>query len=192
MENEEFVGRLKRRDAGAFRALVEEHKDRVYNTCVGFLHQKEDAEDLAQEVFIQVYDSIDTFREDSSLATWIYRIAVNKSLELIRHRKRKKRWAFFESLMNPGGEPDEVRGDEFFVHPGIELERKERAEILFREIEKLPENQKVAFTLHKVEGLAYREIAAVMDTSLSAVETLIHRAKKNLQKQLYAYYNEEF
>lgn len=188
---EEFIGRLRSRDPKAFRKLVERHKDRVYNTCLGFLHNRQDAEDMAQEVFIQVYEAIETFRGESSLATWIYRIAVTKSLELIRHRKRKKRRAFFESLKRGDDDPDEVSGEEFFVHPGIALEQKERAEILFREIGKLPENQKVAFTLHKVEGLAYKEIAEVMETSLAAVEALMHRAKKNLQKQLHEYYCDE-
>lgn len=188
---EEFIERLRKRDAGAFRELVEQYKDRVYNTCLGFLHNRQDAEDASQEVFIRVYDSIGTFREEASLGTWIYRIAVTRSLEMIRHRKRQKRRAFFESLMQGGEDPDEVSGEEFYVHPGIALEQKERAEILFLEIGKLPENQKVAFTMHKVEGLAYKEIAEVLDTSLGAVESLMHRAKKNLQKQLYDYYKDE-
>jgi len=191
-ENQEaFIERLRQRDEQAFKMLVEEYKDRVYNTCLGMLHNRQDAEDAAQEVFIRVYDSIGSFREESSLATWIYRIAVTRSLEMIRHRKREKRRPFFESLRSTGEDTDEVGGAGSFDHPGIALEQKERVEILFREIGRLPENQKVAFTLHKVEGLAYKEIAAVMETTLPAVESLMHRAKKNLQKQLYAYYNDK-
>lgn len=192
MENEDaLIARLKQRDSQAFKTLVEGYKNRVYNTCLGFLHNHEDAEDMAQEVFIQVHDSIDDFCGDSSLATWLYRIAVNKSLELLRYRKRQKRWAFFQALMGDSREPDDVSGEDPFVHPGIALENKERAAVLFREIDKLPENQKTAFLLHKVEGLAYKEVARVMETSLSAVESLIHRARKNLRNQLADYYNNE-
>lgn len=193
MENEqELIERLKQRDSRAFKTLVEEHRDRVYNTCLGFLHNSEDAEDTAQEVFMQVFDAIDTFHGESSLTTWIYRIATTKSLELIRHHKRKKRWAFFQSMMSRDEkEPDEMEGGDFFQHPGIVLEQKERAAILMKEIGKLSENQRVAFTLHKIEGLSYEEISEVMETSVSAIESLIHRATKNVRKQLYDFYRNE-
>ncbi|MFH5884133.1 RNA polymerase sigma factor [Halalkalibaculum sp. DA3122] len=193
MENEEaLIEQLKQRDSHAFKTLVEKHKDRVFNTCLGFVHNREDAEDLAQEVFIQVFDSIETFREEASLTTWIYQIAVAKSLELIRYRKRKKRWAFFRSMMNKEGkDPDRLAVDHYFEHPGLALEQKEQANILMKEIEKLTENQRVAFTLQKIEGLSYKEIADVMETSVSAVESLIYRATKNLRKQLYDYYSNE-
>lgn len=190
-ENGEFIERLRQRDEQAFRELVEMQKDRVYNTCMGFLHNHQDAEDVSQEVFIQVFDSIEGFREAASLRTWIYRIAVTQSLELIRYRKRLKRRAFFESLLIRGSSPDDKADGQIYAHPGIVMEQKERAEILSREIGRLPENQKVAFTLHKVEGLSYKEIAAVMETTVSAVESLMYRAKQNLQKQLYAYYNDK-
>ena len=191
-ENEEkFLERLRLRDEAAFRELVERFKNRVYNTCLGFLHNRQDAEDAAQEVFIRIFESIGDFRGDASLATWIYRIAVTRSLEVIRYRKRGKRRAFFESLTSESEATAGAADEEYFEHPGVALEQKERAGILFREIEKLPENQKVAFTLHKVEGLAYKEIAEVMDTTLSAVESLMHRAKRNLRKQLQEYYYDE-
>lgn len=192
MENEEaLIGQLQQRDEQAFRALVEEHKDRVYNTCLGFLQNMEDAEDMAQEVFIQVFNSIGDYRNEASLSTWIYRIAVTKSLELLRYRKRQKRRSFFESLLGSGPDPDDISGDDPFYHPGVSLENKERSAVLFREIEKLGEKQKTAFVLHNVEGLSYKEIADVMKTSLSAVESLIHRARKNLQQQLQDFYRNE-
>lgn len=191
MQETELIQQLKEGRESAFRRLVEAHKDRVYNTCLGFLHNPEDAEDTAQEVFMQVYESIDSFREDASLATWIYRIAVTKSLELLRRRKRTKRYAFFQAMFNIDAEPDDVKDDDFFVHPGLALEQKERAEVLMAAVEKLPENQRVAFTLNKFEQLSYKEIAQVMETSLSAVESLLHRAKKNLQDLLFDYYKDQ-
>lgn len=189
MQEQELVEELTKDDDRAFKQLVEKHKDRVYNTCLGFLRNTEDAEDIAQEVFVKVFNSIATFKGDSSLSTWIYRISVNKSLELLRYRKREKRFGFFKALMNTDDSADAIEDHDTYVHPGIDLENKERAKVLMDAIGRLPESQKVAFTLHKIEGLSYKEIAGVMDKSLSAVEALMHRAKQNLQDDLYEYYN---
>lgn len=191
MQEQELVKKLKHGDQQAFNILVEEYKDRVYNACLGFLHNRHDAEDVAQEVFIEVYESIDSFREEAALSTWLYRISVNKSLELIRKRKRKKRWAFFRSMLNADEDPDQYEDREYFDHPGVALEQKERTELLMKAIDSLPENQRTALTLHKFEGLKYKEIADVMKTSLSAVESLIFRAKRNLEKYLYSYFNDQ-
>lgn len=191
LQESELVHQLKLGDEEAFRILVEEYKDRVYNTCMGFLHNPRDAEDLTQEVFIKVFESVDTFREDSTIGTWIYRIAVTKCLEVIRKRKRIKRRGFFQALLNTNEEPDESADTTFFQHPGIALEQKEQADILMKAIETLAEQQRIAFTLHKLEDLSYKKIAAIMEVSLPAVESLMHRAKKNLQKELYSYYKNE-
>lgn len=192
IKNQTYIERLAQGDEAAFKKLVNDHKDRVYNTCLGFLHNPHDAEDVAQEVFIQVYDSIDEFREEASLSTWIYKIAVTKSLELIRYRKRQKRSGFFKALNNLFSENDEEVEDEnsAFIHPGIQLENKERAQVLMNEVEQLPERQRVAFTLQKMEDLSYQEVADVMDLSIPAVESLLHRARQNLKKQLYSYYQQ--
>lgn len=184
----ELVRRLKTGDPSAFRELVEEHKNRVFNTCLGFLKNRHDAEDISQEVFIQVYESVQDFREEAQLSTWLYRIAVTKSLELIRYRKRKKRKNFFRALSGEDEQPDDYGTEDAFNHPGLAIEQKERADILFKAIDMLTENQRVAFTLHKIEGLSYKKIAEVMETSLPAVESLIHRAKGNLKDKLYEYY----
>ena len=190
IEKTDLIKRLKNRDESAFKQLVNEYKDQVYNTCLGFLRNPHDAEDIAQEVFIQVYDSVKDFREDAALSTWMYRIAVSKSLELIRYRKRKKRSGFFQAISSVFYEPDEETDESGYMHPGIQLENKERAAVLFREIEQLPERQRVAFTLQKVEGLSYQEVADIMELSIPAVESLLYRGKENLKKQLYSYYQQ--
>lgn len=190
LKENELLPRLQKQDAQAFRQFVESYQDQVYNTCLGFLRHPQDAEDITQEVFIEVHKSIAQFREDSKLSTWVYRIAVSKSLDAIRKMKRKKRFAPLQSLM--GGTKNEEVGGTDFQHPGIELENQERAQVLFQAIDQLSTNQKVAFTLHKIEGLKHEEIAAVMQTSQASIESLIHRAKKNLQKKLSHYYKENF
>ncbi len=182
-----LVEELKLGEEGAFRQLVDEYQDKIYNTCLSFVKNEADADDLTQEVFIEIYNSIHKFRSESKLSTWIYRIAVNKSLEHLRKMKRKKRSGFRHWFGSEENEPELQVPD--FEHPGIVTENREKASILFSAIEKLPEKQRIAFTLHKVEDLSYEQIADVMQKSLSSIESLMHRAKDNLKKHLYAYYN---
>lgn len=155
------------------------------------LQNSEEAEEAAQDVFIEVYKSVDKFRGDAKLSTWMYRIATTKSLERIRKQKTQKRFAFFQSLT--GGDKDyETANHATFEHPGVVLENKEHAQTLFNTIKTLPDNQRIAFTLHKVEGLPYQEIAEVLETSVSSVESLMFRARKNLKQKLKSYYEKNF
>jgi RNA polymerase sigma-70 factor (ECF subfamily) len=184
----ELIQQLRAGDELAFKSLVTNYQDMVYNTALGIVQNSEDAEDVAQEVFIQVYRSIDQFKGDARLSTWIYRITTTKALDHIRSRRRKKRFAFITSLFGPNDELVHEPVD--FQHPGVALDRKEQAALLFRMIEQLPENQKVAFTLHKTEDLSYQEIAEVMKLSVSAVESLLFRARQNLRKLLEKHYQQ--
>jgi RNA polymerase sigma factor (sigma-70 family) len=188
-DESDLVARLKQGDESAFRIIVETRKDLVYNTVLGLLQNTGDAEDITQEVFIKVYESVHQFKGESAFSTWLYRIAVTKSLELIRNRKRKKRFAFISGLFGDDNEPRHDPAD--FVHPGVQLDNRERAAILFKAIAKLPDNQRITFTLHKVEGVPYQEISEVMKITVSAVESLIHRAKANLRKELEDFYLNE-
>jgi RNA polymerase sigma-70 factor (ECF subfamily) len=185
----DLVARLKQGDESAFSTIVETRKDLVYNTALGLLQNTGDAEDITQEVFIKVYESVHQFKGESAFSTWLYRIAVTKSLEMIRNRKRKKRFAFITGLFGDDNQPRHEPPD--FVHPGVQLDNRERASMLFKAITKLPDNQRIAFTLHKVEGVPYQEISEVMNITVSAVESLIHRAKANLRKSLEDFYLNE-
>ena len=177
---------LKYADELVFRQLVLQYQDKIFNTCISLVKNAEDADDLTQEVFIEIFRSIHKFREDSLLSTWIYRIAVNKSLEHLRRMKRKRRAGILTWFNKEYREVSNDAAD--FNHPGVMAENEEQSRILFRAVEKLPESQKIAFTLHKLEGLSYEQIAAVMQKTLSSVESLMHRAKSNLKKELYEYY----
>lgn len=184
LTEQELILLLKQGDETAFRHLVEANQDRVYNTVLGIVQNAEDAEDVSQEVFIQAYRSIQTFKGESKISTWLYRIATTRSLDLLRSKKSKKRFGFLQRLFNDSGELQYDPPD--FNHPGIALERKEEAAKLFKAIARLPENQKAAFTLHKLEDLSYQEISEVLQTTVPAVESLMHRAKQNLRKMLTA------
>lgn len=180
MSDNELVEALKTGSEKAFHTLVMDYQDMIVTTCYGFLHNQEDAEDVAQEVFIQVFRSIEKFRGDSKLSTWLYRIAVNRSLNKIRARKSQ----FFMAL-DQVFEMGQDKGD---PTPFDDVINQERATVLHNAIDKLPENQKTAFVLSKFDGLANKKIAEVMETTLSSVEALLNRAKKNLQKHLLSYY----
>ena len=188
MSETEFIHLLRRRDEQAFQQLIVEQRSRVFNTCFNILQSIEDGEDVCQDVFIEIFQSISKFKGDSQLSTWIYRIAITKSLEFLRKKNRKKRFGFFLT-----GQGDyELNQPANFDHPGIQLENKELSRILFAAIEKLPERQKVAFLLHKTENLSYADIAEVMEISVSSVESLLFRAKQGLQKILNTYYENNF
>ncbi|MCD6068768.1 MAG: polymerase subunit sigma-70 [Bacteroidetes bacterium] len=151
------------------------------------LQHTEDAEDITQEVFTEVFHSVKNFKGESKLSTWVYRITITKCLDFQRKKNRKKRFGFMQNLF--GEESNEpLRDIPHFYHPGVQLENKERAAILWLAIDRLPERQRTAFILSKTEDLSYTEIAGVMDISLASVESLLVRAKQNLQGHLREYY----
>jgi RNA polymerase sigma-70 factor (ECF subfamily) len=188
MEERQLIEGLIQGLPDAFRSLVEEYQGKVVNICYRFLGNEEDAEDVAQEVFVEVYRSISRFRGDSRLSTWVYRIATTKSLDAVRRKRRKKRFGKMLRLFRVAGSQEEAIPIPHYDTPEKRLEDKERAEILRKAVESLAESQRVAITLNKYEGLSYTEVAEVMGTTVSSVESLIHRAKKNLERKLHAYF----
>lgn len=191
LEEQNFIAALREGTNQAYGRLLDKYQQKVFGTCISFVPNQQDAEDIAQEVFVEVFNSIDKFKGNSKLSTWIYRISVNKSLEFIRKKNTKKRFGFMQSLM--GNEQPIDRSSYFteFNHPGIQLENKEKSEILFAAVHKLPEAQRIVYTLSKIEDLSYQEISAVTEKSISSIESLLFRAKKNLQQLLYDYYKKE-
>jgi RNA polymerase sigma-70 factor (ECF subfamily) len=186
LNESELISLLKRKDREAFKNIVETWLNMVYNTALGILQNEQDAEDIAQEVFIQVFESISTFKEQSKFSTWLYRITISKAMDHIRKKKTKKRFAFIQSLY---GKNDGVMIEPpDFFHPGVSIENKENAAALFKAIDKLPVNQKTAFVLSRLEGLSYLEISEIMNLSNAAVDALLQRGKKNLQTTLKEYY----
>ncbi|MGC4100666.1 RNA polymerase sigma factor [Ferruginibacter sp.] len=186
MNQPELIAQLQQGDGQAFKKLVDEWQDMVYNTALSIVQHEDDADDITQDVFIQVYQSVSSFKGESKFSTWLYRIVVSKSLDHLKKKKRKKRFAFVQSLFGSASE-EEIHPEEF-NHPGVLMENRERAAELFKAMQQLPDNQRIAFTLHKLESQKHQDIAAIMNLSLTAVESLIARAKGNLRKILETYY----
>ncbi len=186
MNQPELIEQLQQGDESAFKALVEEWQGLVYNTAIVIVQNEEDADDITQETFIQVYQSFGSFKGDAKISTWLYRIAINKALDHEKKKKRKRGFAFVQNIF--GKATDDYLHPVDFNHPGVQLENKERAVELFAAIRQLPEKQRVAYSLNKLEGQSYQEIAEIMNTSLYAVESLLGRAKANLKATLKKYY----
>ena len=188
MDQPEIIERLKLGDKTVYTEVVERWQHMIYNTAVSIVQNEEDAEDITQDVFVTLYERIKDFREESSLSTWLYSITIRKALDLEKRKKRQKHGGFLQRIFSVR----EIEKPANFNHPGILLDNKERAAVLFNALKELPDKQRVAFTLHKLEGLNYQQIADIMNTSLYSVESLQVRAKKNLKKILKEYYEQHF
>ncbi len=181
MKDRELIEQLTQKSEAAFKWLVESYGKVVFNTILNIVQDETEAEDAAQEVFIKLYESISDFRQESSLSTWIHRLAINKALDKLRRRKSRNRFRHLLPQWIAGEEdPAEIN----FHHPGVLLENKEKAAVLFKAINNLPEKQKIAFTLIKVQGMKYEEVSIIMNQHIKAIESLISRAKQKLQQQL--------
>lgn len=165
-----------------FIQAYNEYKDLVYNLALQYLQNTADAEEITQDVFLSVYDNLASFEGKSSLKTWIYRITINKSLDFIKAKNRTKRSFFFKSRRLD--DPDTHITVSNFDHPGVLLESKEALANIFRCINMLPERQKTALILMKIEKKTQQETADIMESSVKSIESLYQRAKKNLAKKL--------
>jgi RNA polymerase sigma factor (sigma-70 family) len=188
INQEEFIENLRSGNQAAFSLLIDDYQQKVFHTCISFVPNKEDAEDIAQEVFLEVYKSIGKFKGNSKLSTWIYKICTNKCLEFIRKKNAKKRLVFMQRILGTEIPLDKTNFFTEFNHPGILLEHKERSETIYLAINTLPESQKIVFTLAKLDGKTYQEIVEITGKSMSSVESIMFRAKKNLQKKLANFY----
>lgn len=191
LEEQEFINQLKQGKQAAFGKLIEAYQQKVFSTCISFVPNKEDAEDIAQEVFLEVFKSISNFKGEAKLSTWIFRIATNKCLEFIRRKQTKKRFAFMQTILGNEISIDKTNYFTEFNHPGILLENKEKSAIIFKAIDTLPESQRVVFTLAKIDGKSYQEIVEITGKSLSSVESVLFRAKKGLQEKLENFYKND-
>ncbi|HBB90229.1 MAG: hypothetical protein A2X22_13940 [Bacteroidetes bacterium GWF2_49_14] len=189
MDENNLIEMLRAGDPAATRNLVDHYQPLVLKTARGFVRNTEDARDIAQDVFIDVITNLHRFRRQSGLSTWIYRITVNRSLNYIRS-KRRRNDPIQSDTLNSEGHPGMVHNlsDPSEKNPGEILEYQDRSRILHDALESLPERQRTALALAEFDELSYKEISEVMELSLSSVESLIFRAKKNLQKKLWHCY----
>lgn len=176
----ELVAQLQQGSEAAFRTLVARFQGRVYGTAFSLLRSAEEAEDVAQEVFVEVYQTIGRFRGEAALSTWLYRLATSQALQHRRRQQARKRFAFFTSLL--GFANDTLPEPPDHAHPLALMEGAQQLRLLQQHIGRLPAQQQIAFTLRYEQELRYDEIAAVLDTSVAAVESLLYRARHTLRQ----------
>jgi len=178
MKDEEILRKIAEKDPYAFRQFFEQYQELVFHVCLGILNNRQQAEDATQDVFFQIYRSAKSFRSESKVSTWLYRISVNRSLNILRRNRRQRWFRRLDELLEHG--PDQIASSQ--KTPDQELEEKEQHQRLRQTIDSLPPNQKTVFVLHKYEGLSYKRISEILNISLSSVESRMFRAKKYLQK----------
>jgi RNA polymerase sigma-70 factor (ECF subfamily) len=180
------VKKIDYREPEQFRLLVEQQQQRILSVCWRFVRNTEQAEDIAQEVFVKAWHSLDGFRGDSSIQTWLYRIAVSMSLDFLRKEKRNKRMPFWKDASGLDAMVTEpaAQGET----PEEELIRQRRERILQQTLAKLPQKQRVALSLSTWDGLSNKEVADIMKTTVSSVESLIHRGRRTMKKMLEKQY----
>lgn len=189
MDDKECIKAIESGSEQALGLLYQRYADKVYNTVISYLKNGEDAEEVLQDIFITIFDSASKFKFNSSVSTWIYRITINKSLDFLRKKKAVKRKNIFTSIYIKGEEELSLEPADF-DHPGVKLEKKEDAQLLFDALEVIPELQKTAFILTQIEGLPQSEVAEIMKTTRKSVESLLGRAKKSLKKELEKYFSD--
>ena len=175
MSEEELICRIIQGDQSAFEELFNRYQLKIINLTYAMLHNREEAEDLTQEVFLEIYRSINKFKGNSQLSTWIYRIAVNKTINQTKKNKLRRFFSTEDSKAITVNSPEQSDWS---------IKEKQYTTYLHQAIEKLPTKQKKAFILYSYDQLAQKEIAEIMNCSLHSVEVLVHRARKSIQKYI--------
>ena len=178
----ELLEQLRQGSEAAFRTLVARYQDRVYGTAFALLRSAEEAEDVAQEVFVEVYQTVARFRGEAALSTWLYRLATSRALRHGRRLKAKKRFAYFTSLL--GLDNRVLHEPPDHAHPLALLEGEQQLHLLRQHIDRLPDQQRVAFALRHEQGLSYAETADILGTTVAAVESLLFRARQTLRRTI--------
>jgi RNA polymerase sigma-70 factor, ECF subfamily len=183
MQDKDIIERIRANDARGFKELFDTHVTMVYNVCFRMLNNRADAEDVSQEVFFEAYKSIKRFRFDSKISTWLYRIAVNRSLNHQRNKKME-RWLSLDFVSDEKGNKDfEALGTTDENADNV-LEKRDTERIVQEAINSLPNQQRITILLHRYEELSYEEIAQIMNVTVASVESRLHRAKQTLAKKL--------
>ncbi|MDE0634254.1 MAG: sigma-70 family RNA polymerase sigma factor [Candidatus Poribacteria bacterium] len=184
VSDEELMLECRKGDMSAFELLVRRYQDALVNYIYYIINDYHRAEDLAQETFLRVFKSASRYEPKASFKSWLYTIATNLSKNEIRNRVRRNTY-FLEDMVDEG---EDVYHSEFMIdtryQPDILYEKKERQQLIKKALKQLPENQRLALTLVTYQELSYEEISEILNCSIGAVKSLIHRARQNMKKLL--------
>ena len=181
--SEDLMARIAEGDQDVFEVLVDRYQTSILNLIYRFVGDRTQAKDLAQEVFIRVWQAAKTYRPEAKFTTWVYRITANLCFNELKSARRKKWFSFNRSDEDGKHTFEETLSDSGPSAEDLLLE-KERSRQIYDALQSLPENQRMAVILKRYDDLSYEEIARVMGCSVPAVESLLVRAKRTLQKKL--------
>lgn len=181
-----LIRRLRDRDERAFREVVEQYQDKVYNLTYRMLGDRNEAEDLAQEVFITVFKSIDSFRGDAKFSTWLYRVAANHCKNRIKYlaRRHDRDQSEYDEQIERRAAAGAVTGPAKMPRPDVHLEGLEREQLLQAAIAELEDDHRLLIVLRDIEELSYDEICAITELPEGTVKSRLHRARLALRKKL--------
>jgi RNA polymerase sigma-70 factor (ECF subfamily) len=181
-----LVSRAQAGDLGAYDQLIRRYQERVYSTVYHMTSNHEDANDLTQEAFIKAYRALSSFKGDSSFYTWIYRIAINKTINFLKQRKNKNQMSLNDMDIHLENDPDMVAliSDRT---PRRELNLTELQEKLNEAMQKLSESHRLVVALHDIQGLPHEEIARLMECNVGTVRSRLFYARQQLQAYLSDY-----
>jgi RNA polymerase sigma-70 factor, ECF subfamily len=186
LDDATLVKRSRRGDMAAYDELIRRYQERIYATIYHMTANHEDANDLAQETFIKAYQALRSFKGDSSFYTWIYRIAVNKTINFLKQRKHRVHMSLNDLDFNAEHDPDLVA---LISHktPRRDINLSELQEKLNGAMQKLSETHRTVVALHDVQGLSHEEIGDIMDCNVGTVRSRLFYARQQLQAYLSDY-----
>lgn len=178
-----LLGRAANGDTRAFRELVERHQRRAHAVAYGLVRNTEDAREVVQEAFIRVFRHRAEFAGQASFSTWLYRIVVNLSIDLLRKRSPGRAIEFDETV-DTDGAPDELVPRREDIDPFATLDRKRLVEAMHKALEQLPPYHRAVILLRELEGLSYEEMAQTLDVSKGTIMSRLFHARRKMQKLL--------
>lgn len=184
MSEPDLIQRCQKGDVAAFEQLIEGYEKKIINYCWRMLGNPLDAEDAAQEVFVKVFRFIGSFTGQSSFSTWLYRIASNVCLDILRKKKRRPTETVSLNQYNTEGEEFALPIEDNAPTPYENAQKNEAQRVLAAALDKLGEEQRRVIVLRDIEGLSYDEIAQIINVAPGTVKSRINRARKSLQKLL--------
>jgi RNA polymerase sigma-70 factor, ECF subfamily len=189
-QNDEVLVRLAQGgDTRAFDELVVRYRDKVYRLALRILRHEEDAAEALQEAFLSAYRGLKNFKVESTFSTWLYRVATNAAL--MRYRRRREGHVSLEQSQSPNGDGEPMAIPDWSAQPLDELLDAETREVMGESVQRLPEDLRTVFLLRDVEELSNAQVADILDLTVAAVKSRLHRARKSLREDLDRYFRDK-
>lgn len=187
--DDELVRMAQAGDNRAFDELIHRYKEKVYRLAYKILRHEEDAAETLQDAFLSAYRGLKNFKAESTFSTWLYRVATNAAL--MKYRKRRDRHVSIEQSQSPYDDAEPLALPDWSAEPLDELLDAETREVMEEGIARLPEDLRTVFVLRDVEELSNSEVAKVLDISVAAVKSRLHRARISLRDRLNRYFKDK-